>query len=155
MNWTYLLLGQKGRINRRHFLLGLLPITLLLALVWLFLTRLTGLLPRWATIALPAIITLEALYFLACLSIKRLHDYGRPAHYLWLLFSPMIFVALFSVQQKFIPLQAYGLLLTKMVINLYIVLTLLVLLAFLWIFGEMLLRRGDPQKNRFGAPENG
>lgn len=146
MNWTTLLLSGRGRINRLTLLLGLLPVVLLLALVLVHQKYLTGLLPHWADIALSSVITLEALYFLACLAAKRMHDYDRPAHFLWLLFSPLILAVVMIVQQKYFPLPSYN-----WAARFYIVAICLVVLAFLWMMVEMLFRRGDEHENRFGA----
>ncbi|MCF6200417.1 MAG: hypothetical protein L3J67_13735, partial [Hyphomicrobiaceae bacterium] len=68
MNWIDLLLGTKGRINRKTFLIGLVPILVLLALLYIYLKMLTGFLPRWVDIALTLLIALEAFYFSANLA---------------------------------------------------------------------------------------
>ncbi len=149
MNWTRLLLSARGRINRLTFLSGLLPVIFLLALVWFYLEKLTGLLPRWADILLPAAIALEALYFLACLAAKRMHDYGRPAHFLWLLFSPLIVTGLFLIQQKYFHLSSY-----EGAVVVYTVLFSLAMLAFLWMLVELIFLRSDQNDNRFGAAAN-
>ncbi len=147
MNWINLLLGTKGRINRKTFIIGLVPILLLFALVYVYLKFLTGLLPRWADIALPTLIALEALYFTANLATKRMHDYGRSAHYLWLLFAPLILTVGFLFQQKFIALKTY-----EGAVVIYTILASLALLTFFWMLIEMLFLRSHEQKNRFGTP---
>ncbi len=149
MNWIDLLLGTKGRINRKTFLIGLVPILVLLALLYIYLKMLTGFLPRWVDIALTLLIALEAFYFSANLATKRMHDYGRSGRYLWLLFAPLIFSALFLVQQKFIPLKTY-----EGVVVLYIILISLAMLSFLWMLTEMMFLRSNEQENRFGTPPN-
>ena len=149
MNWINLLLGSKGRINRKRFLVGLLPILLLLALLVLFLKYLTGILPGWANIVIPLLIALEALYFLANLSIKRMHDYGRSAHYLWFLFSPLIIAGLFMIQQKFFHLQSY-----EWAVVIYTLLISLALIGFLWMLVEMVFLRSHEQDNQYGPSPN-
>ena len=150
MNWNNLLLGSKGRINRKTWLIGLLPIFVLLALLVLYLKFLTGLLPGWANIAIPAAIALEALYFTARLSIKRMHDYSRSAHYLWLLFAPLIVAALFLLQQKFFPLQSH-----EGSVIIYTVLISLAFITFLWMLSELMFRRPDEHDNSYGpAPSS-
>ena len=147
MNWINLLLGTKGRINRKSFLLGLLPIALLFVLLVLYLKFLSGILPGWANSLIPALIALEALYFLANLSIKRMHDYGRSAHYLWLLFAPILFVAVFLIQQKFFPLPSY-----EGAVVIYTILVSLALITFFWMLIEMMFLRSHEQKNSYGSP---
>ena len=147
MNWINLLLGTKGRINRKTFLIGLVPILVLLTVLYVYLKFLTGFLPRWADMALPLLIALEAFYFTANLSTKRMHDYGRSGHYLWLLFAPLILTGGFLFQQKFVPLKSY-----EGAVVVYTVLISLAMLTFLWMLVEMLFLRSHEQKNRFGTP---
>jgi len=147
MNWNHLLLGTKGRINRKTFLIGLVPILVLFALLYIYLKTLTGLLPRWADIALPLLIALEAFYFSANLATKRMHDYGRSGRYLWLLFAPLLIMTLFLFQQKFVPLKSY-----EGAVVLYIILISLAMLSCLWMLIEMLFLRSHEQENRFGTP---
>ncbi len=145
MNWINLLLGSRGRINRKMFLLGLLPVLVLLALAGLYLKMLTGILPRWADILIPALIKLEALHFFSRVSIKRMHDYGRSAHYLWLLFSPLLVTALFLAQQKFFPLKSY-----EGAVVIYTILISLAVIAFFWMLVEMTFLRGHTTDNKYG-----
>ena len=145
MNWIDLLLATKGRIKRRTYLIGLLPVLLLLALLTLYLRFLTGIVPAWANAIIPALIAVEALYFTANLSIKRMHDYGRSAGWLLLLFSPLIIAACFLIQQKYFPLQSY-----EGAVVVYTTLISLAFIGFLWMLIEMLFLRSSEQDNRYG-----
>ena len=145
MNWTNLLLGSKGRINRKSWWVGLLPILVLLVLVVLYLKFLTGILPGWANIMIPAAIALEALYFTANLSVKRMHDYGRSAHFLWLLFAPLIVAALFLLQQKYFPLQTH-----EEAVLIYTVLISLAIITCLWMLVEMGFLRSTSGGDAYG-----
>jgi uncharacterized membrane protein YhaH (DUF805 family) len=147
MNWINILLGREGRINRKTFLIGLMPILLLFALSVFYLKFLTGILPLWADALIPLVISLEGLFFLANLSLKRMHDYGRSAPYLGFLFSPLIVATLFLVQQKFITLKAY-----EVAVIAYTILISLAVIAFLWMLIEMLFLRSDEQTNSYGPP---
>ena len=140
-------MATKGRINRKTFLMGLVPILILFALLYIYLKYLTGLLPLWAEIALPTLIALEALYFSANLSTKRMHDYGRSGYFLWFLFAPLLFAALFLFQQKFVPLKSY-----EGAVVIYTILISLAMICFLWMLVEMLFLRSNEEKNRFGPP---
>ncbi len=145
MNWVNLLLHTKGRITRKSFVLGLLPIFVLIGFVIFYLRFLTGSLPAWANIAIPALLAAEVLYFTANLSLKRMHDYGRSAGWLLMLFSPLIVVASFLLQQKYIPLQSY-----EGAVVLYTSLISLAFVGFLWMFTEMLFLRSHEKDNRYG-----
>lgn len=147
MNWINLLLSHKGRINRKSFMLGLLPVVLLFGLVFVYLKYLTGMLPLWADIAITAIIALEALHFLSRLAIKRLHDFGRSGHFQWILFSPLLVAAIFLVQQKFFHLQSY-----EWAVIIYTVMFSLAMIGFFWMLVEMIFRRSDEQANAYGPP---
>jgi uncharacterized membrane protein YhaH (DUF805 family) len=147
MNWINLLLGSKGRINRKTFFVGLVPILVLFGLLVLYIKLLTGILPSWADILIPALIALEALHFLSRLSLKRMHDYGRSAFYQWYLFSPLIIVGLVLIQQKFFHLQSY-----EGAVLIYTVLISLAVIAFFWMLIEMMFRRSDEQENKYGPP---
>ncbi len=145
MNWIHLLLGNKGRIARKSFLLGLLPILVLIGLLIFYLRFLTGILPTWANIVIPVLLAVEALYFTANLSLKRMHDYGRSAGWLLMLFSPLIVVAGFLLQQKYFPLQSYD-----GAVVLYTSLISLAFVGFLWMLTEMLFLRSHEKDNRYG-----
>ncbi|MCP4934732.1 MAG: DUF805 domain-containing protein [bacterium] len=145
MNWIHLLLGTKGRITRKSFLLGLLPILALLGFLVFYLRYLTGILPAWANIIIPTLLTVEAAYFTANLSLKRMHDYGRSAGWLLMLFSPLIVVAGFLIQQKYIPLQSY-----EGAVVLYTMAISLAFIGFLWMLTEMLFLRSHEKDNRYG-----
>ncbi len=145
MNWINLLLSSKGRINRARFIFGLLPIAVLLTLVIVYLKYLTGILPGWADMLISVLITIEACYFFAKLSMKRMHDYGRSAHYLWLLFAPLLFVGLFFIQQKFFHLTSY-----EGAVVVYTIVFSLAVIAFLWMLVEMLFLRSDVNSNKYG-----
>ncbi len=149
MNWINLLLGYKGRINRTSFLVGLLPVLVLLALLVWYLKYLSGVLPAWADILIPSLIALEALYFAANLSIKRMHDYGRSALWLGLLFSPLFVTIILFVQQKYIPLASY-----EGAVVVYTTLISLAMVCFLWMLIEMLFLRSHEQDNQYGPSPN-
>ncbi len=145
MNWIHLLLGTKGRIARKSYLLGLLPILALIGFLVFYLRFLTGMLPAWANIVIPALLAVEALYFTANLSIKRLHDIGRSAGWLLMLFSPLIVVAGFLIQQKYFPLQSY-----QGAVVLYTSAISMAFIGFLWMLTEMLFLRSHEKDNRYG-----
>ncbi len=149
MNWIHLLLGTKGRIARKSFLLGLLPVLLLVGILTFYLRFLTGILPAWANIAVPALIAVEALYFLANLSIKRMHDYGRSAGWSLVLFSPLAVIAGFLLQQKYFPLQSY-----EVAVVVYTTLISMAFVGFLWMLTEMLFLRSHEKGDRYGPSPN-
>ena len=145
MNWTNLLLGTKGRIARKTYIIGLLPVLVLFTLLVLYLRYLTAFLPGWANIVIPTLIAAEALYFTSTLSIKRMHDYGRSAGWLLVLFSPLFIIAGFLLQQKFYPLQSY-----EGAVVFYTSAISLTIICFLWMLTEMLFLRSHEQENRYG-----
>ncbi len=145
MNWIHLLLGTKGRITRKSFLLGLLPILALTGFLIFYLRFLTGILPAWSNFLIPALLAAEVLYFTANLSLKRMHDYGRSAGWLLMLFSPLIVAAGFLFQQKYIPLQSY-----EGAVVLYTSLISMACVGFLWMLIEMAFLRSHEKDNRYG-----
>lgn len=147
MNWINLLLSTKGRINRKAFMIGLLPILLLVVLLALYLRLLTGILPNWADLVIPILIALEALFFFLNLSAKRLHDIGHSTFFLLLLVSPLFVAAGFFLQQKYFPLQSY-----EGAVVIYTMLISLGLIAFFWMLIEMFFRRSEEQSNKYGPP---
>ena len=136
MNWSNLLFSFEGRINRKAYLLGLLPVLVLFALLYLYASYLAGSQSTTINGIIMGIVALVALFFFTSLSIKRFNDIGRPAWFLGLLYSPLIIAAIFLLQQKFFPMQKH-----EAAVLIYTVLIVLAVTAFLWMLVEMLFRR--------------
>jgi uncharacterized membrane protein YhaH (DUF805 family) len=147
MNWSDLLLNFSGRISRKAFLAGLVPILLLVGGLYVFLNYArAGLEMKWQLL-LGGFIALEAIYFLAALAAKRMHDYGRPTMFLALLFSPLLVAAVFLTQQKYIPLQN-----NEMAVVAYTLLIVTAMTLSGWMTAELIFRRSDEKANAFGQP---
>lgn len=136
MNWFTLLLSCEGQIKRRPYLIGLLPVLLLFVLAFLYARFVKGALPLWADLLVMAAIALEALYFLTCLSLKRLRDIGRPDWFVAVMLSPLLVAAFFLVQQKFFPLGNY-----EVAVPLYTTAIVLAVTGLLWVLVELMFRR--------------
>lgn len=149
MNWIELLLSGAGRINRKTYLIGLIPVAILFGLLYLFLGYVAALLPGWGRLVIGGLLAVEALYFFAALSVKRMHDYGRSALFLAALFSPLFVVAAFLVQQKYFPLKTH-----EPSVVIYTILIVLAMVLFFWMLSEMLFRSSDEGDNGFGPAPN-
>ena len=147
MDWKYLLLSNEGRINRKSYLDGLLPVAALAGLLYLYLKFFTGILPTGADWLISGQIVIVALYLLSNISIKRMHDYGRSAVYLLHFYAPLIVAAIFLVQQKFFPLKSH-----EGSIVIYTMAVTLAVITFFWMVLEMFFRRSDEDANDYGPP---
>lgn len=117
-----LYLTASGRIGRRAFTLGLLP----LALVWAGFILLVPTAPDWSTRLLAAAL----LYLAACVTAQRLHDRGRAGWWA----GPLLLAVVLAWTWRETPFGwAMGVL----------------LLAALF---DLALRPGRPDFNRYGPP---
>lgn len=119
---TDLYLTASGRIGRRAFTFGLLP----LALVWAGFVLLAPTAPDWTARLLAAAL----LYLAACVTAQRLHDRGRAGWWA----GPLLLAVVLAWTWRETPFGwALGVL----------------LLAPLF---DLALRPGRPDFNRYGAP---
>lgn len=146
-----LLTTFEGRISRKSFWLGLFAIVVISVLVGLFILPLIasgGFVGR----LLPLIMSLVLLYPMIAITIKRLHDRGKPAMpWVAIFFVPgVLFNVLSLFQIGFTTMEIVGNQIQVPGTGAYIMMLIMTAVG-IWMLIDLGFLRGNGGENKYGA----
>jgi uncharacterized membrane protein YhaH (DUF805 family) len=143
MNLGNLFLSFQGRISRLQFWIGTVVVAAIeLAIQWMLGIPIAGDTPDLRLRAITFAIGLISMYPTAAIAVKRLHDRGQPATYVWLLVAALA-VAMVGDLFGYFDNAAH----ITFVSGIAMAFVVVVCLAFLVELG---FRRGTPGPNQYG-----
>lgn len=137
LDWKWVLTSFEGRLNRKPYWMAMLTIfTVTIAVLVVSF----GLLPRIVGAPLMVVTVIAGIYVNLAISVKRLHDRDKSAHWLWLFLGvPFLLGAIGGF------LEASG-----SSAGLALVLNLIGTGISIWMLVELGFLRGTDGPNRFG-----
>lgn len=137
LDWKWVLTSFEGRLNRKPYWMAVL--TVLVLTVAVFVVSL-GILPQIIGMPLIVVAVIAGMFINLAISVKRLHDRDKSAHWLWVFIGVPFLLGLIG---GFLEASGTG-------AGFALVLNLIGTGISLWMLVELGFLRGTDGPNRFG-----
>ena len=142
MNFGNLYTSFAGRIGRKQFWIGFVPLVVVMVVILFLSLYAVGETDQWVFRLNKFIVMLIFMYPLMALGVKRLHDRGRPGYAVLVFFIPWLLhqiTNLLEITGDFTSLNSLDL-----------VFHMVNLLISIWFFVDLGILRGQRNTNQYG-----